>query len=130
MRRLRLGFLATLVVVGVVGSAHAGSAHTGPRVAEPTPGLDTGQARTPDVEPSTPRNALITERVGTALLRLRSSDRGEGHRDRSTTPFAVLGSLVLLALSARRRSRHPSTHAGTTIALAGATARGPPLHLA
>jgi hypothetical protein len=125
MRRLRLGFLATLVAVGVAGSAYAG-----PRVVESALGRDAEQARTAEVEPSTPRDALITERSGTALLRRLPPDRAEPRRDPFAVSLAVLASLALLALAARRRFRRRHARVAATIALDGVTARGPPLRLA
>jgi hypothetical protein len=125
MRRLRLGFLATLVAIGVAGSGLAGTG-----VGEPALGHDAEQARTAEVEPSTPRDALIIERSGTALLRRLASDRDKPRRDPSATSLAVAGGLVLLALAARGRFRLQQTGAGATIALDGVTARGPPFRLA
>jgi hypothetical protein len=124
MRRLRLGFLATLVAIGVAGSAYAGT-----RVAASALGRDAEQAHTAEVEPSTPRDALITERSGTALLRRLASDRGEPRRDPAAVSLAVFGGLALLALAARRRFRRQNTRVAATTALDGVTARGPPLRL-
>jgi hypothetical protein len=124
MRRLRLGFVATLVAVGVAGSASAGV-----QAAEPVLG-HAEQARTAEVEPSTPRDALITERSGTALIRRLASDRSEPRRDGPAVSLAVLGGLAMLALAIRRRFPDRRTRTGATFALDGVTARGPPLRLA
>jgi hypothetical protein len=124
MRRSRLALLATLVAVGVAGSAYAATGG-----AQPTVTHGGEQARAAEIAPSTPRDALLAER-STATLRRLASDRGEHQRDGHAVVLAVLACLALVALEAGRRLHRHAPHVRRTVVIHGITARGPPLRLA